>query len=221
MLIVLHVTAPFALSADQCDVVRDRLDGSVTVNDVLGLSADPVELVFELGGTPVAADVMAGVIAAFHEAGVGDGAVTVALSEHTEDDVEFEAPPYFDQEVDLAGGPGSALATVQIEIQRDQPYTAEEFDALDRQLRSRLDHPVEFVVRVQPALARRHVVRLELVAMSEAELPESADLRARTVAALTAARVTARRLTVGAYLGSWDRTLWQHRWDEPIPPVGR
>jgi hypothetical protein len=207
-MLLLHLSAPFSLSPQQWQAWQRTFDERVAFEELAGTVHGPLQCVLALHGAYEPEDIITAVRAAFASIGNARGIVEVALSEHERDDAELETPPFYESALDLARAPEPERARVQIEIMHGEPYTATELEALERELRAHLKWPVESFVAVSPSIAGRHLARLELVAMRQEELPPSAELKASTSQALAAAQFQPRRVKVGAYLGTWDNTLF-------------
>jgi hypothetical protein len=207
-MLLFHLSAPLALTPQQWQTWQRRFDESVAFEELPGTLHGPLQGVLALHGAYEPDDIITAVIAAFASIGLTQGTIEIALSDHARHDEELETPPFYEREIDLARGPEPELARVQIEIMHGEPYTTTELEALERALRAHLTWPVQSFVAVSPSIKGRHLARLELVPLPQERLPPRAELKARTSEALAAAQFRPRRVKVGAYLGTWDNTLF-------------
>jgi hypothetical protein len=209
-MLLLHLSAPFALTPQQLARWQGVFDQSIALGAATSTELSPLELVVELGGTYEVREVSAAIVDAFARIAIAEGEIEFALSEHDSNDTELETPPFYQGRLDLARGQERApeLVQVQVEIMQGEPFTAIQLELLERALRAQLPWPVASFVAVSPSLPGRHLARLELVPMPEAELPARAELKANTARAIVAARQKPLRVRVGAYVGTWDHTLF-------------
>jgi len=207
-MLLLHLSASFSLTLQQVQTWQSALDESVACDALGGIELSPLRLTLTLGGSYEPRDLTTELIAAFARVGITQGAFEIALSEHDRDDSELETPAFYEATVDLARAPEPELARVQVEIMHAEPYLPAELEVLERELRAHVTWPIESFGAVFPSIEGRHLARLELVPMAKEELPAPAALKANIAEALAAAQLKPRRVKVGAYLGTWDNTLF-------------